>query len=150
MSTPDVAGVGYASGVFDMFHIGHLNLLRRAREHCETLVVGVASDEYVLALKGREPVVPLAERIEIVSSLRFVDEVIVDRSEDKRVAWRQRSFDAIFKGDDWRGSPKGERLEQAMAEVGARVVYFPYTLHTSSTRLRGFIERAESDFYASR
>lgn len=146
MTTPDV-GVGYASGVFDMFHIGHLNLLRRARENCQTLVVGVASDEYVLALKGREPVVPLAERLDIVSSLRFVDEVIIDRSEDKRVAWRDRHFDAIFKGDDWRGSPKGERLERAMNEVGAAVVYFPYTLHTSSTRLRGFIERSEAENY---
>lgn len=147
MTTVDAVDTGYASGVFDMFHIGHLNLLRRAREHCQTLVVGVASDEYVLALKGREPVVPLAERLEIVSSLRFVDEVIIDRSEDKRVAWRDRRFDAIFKGDDWRGSAKGERLEQAMAEVGAGVVYFPYTLHTSSTRLRGYIERAEAEFY---
>lgn len=147
MTTVDAVDTGYASGVFDMFHIGHLNLLRRAREYCQTLVVGVASDEYVLALKGREPVVPLAERLEIVSSLRFVDEVIVDRSEDKRVAWRDRRFDAIFKGDDWRGSPKGVRLELAMAEVGAGVVYFPYTLHTSSTRLRGYIERAEAEFY---
>lgn len=147
MTAEELAGTGYASGVFDMFHVGHLNLLRRAREHCEVLVVGVASDEYVLALKGREPVVPLAERLEIVSSLRFVDEVIIDRSEDKRVAWRDRNFDAIFKGDDWRGSPKGDRLEQAMDEVGARVVYFPYTLHTSSSRLRGFIERSEAESY---
>lgn len=137
--------VGYASGVFDMFHVGHLNLLRRAREHCSVLVVGVASDEYVLALKGREPVVPLAERIEIVQSLRFVDEVIVDHSEDKRHAWRDRNFDVIFKGDDWRGSAKGDRLEAAMAEVGAEVTYFPYTLHTSSTRLRAFIERSEAE-----
>ncbi|HPU13554.1 MAG TPA: adenylyltransferase/cytidyltransferase family protein [Aeromicrobium sp.] len=139
--------VGYASGVFDMFHVGHLNLLRRAREHCSTLVVGVASDDYVLALKGQEPVVPLAERLEIVRSLRFVDEVLIDRSEDKRVAWRERNFDAIFKGDDWRGSPRGDRLEAAMAEVGAQVTYFPYTLHTSSTRLRAFIERSEAENY---
>nr|WP_255499476.1 adenylyltransferase/cytidyltransferase family protein [Aeromicrobium senzhongii] len=147
VSTVETVEVGYASGVFDMFHIGHLNLLRRSREHCNTLVVGVASDEYVLGLKGRQPVVPLAERLEIVASLRFVDEVIVDHSEDKRLAWRDRSFDAIFKGDDWRGSPKGERLEQAMRDVGARVVYFPYTLHTSSTRLRGYIERSEAESF---
>ena len=145
MSAP--VEVGYASGVFDMFHIGHLNLLRRAREYCDTLVVGVASDEYVMALKGKVPVVPLAERLEIVQALRFVDEVLVDRSEDKRVAWSERNFDAIFKGDDWRGSPKGDRLEKAMAEVGASVVYFPYTLHTSSSRLRGFIERSEAESY---
>ena len=139
MTGQDAVGVGYASGVFDMFHIGHLNLLRRAREHCQTLVVGVASDEYVLALKGREPVVPLSERVEIVSSLRFVDEVIVDRSEDKRVAWRAHPFHVLFKGDDWAGTAKGTRLESEMAEVGARVVYLPYTPSTSSTMLREFL-----------
>lgn len=136
--------VGYASGVFDMFHVGHLNILRRAAEHCDHLVVGVATDDYVFGLKGRLPVVPYSERAEIVESLQFVDEVILDASEDKREVWNRRPFDVIFKGDDWRGTAKGDRLEVDMAEVGAQVVYFPYTLHTSSTRLRGFIERHEA------
>lgn len=131
--------VGYASGVFDMFHIGHLNLLRRAKQHCVRLIVGVGSDEYVEDLKGRRPVIPLDERLEIVSALSIVDEVIIDRSEDKALAWQKRQFDAIFKGDDWRGMPKGIRLEAAMAPLGVAVVYFPYTAHTSSTMLRSFL-----------
>lgn len=131
--------IGYASGVFDMFHVGHLNLLRRARHLCHHLVVGVASDEYVEQLKGRPPVVPCDERLDIVSGLRVVDEVIIDRSEDKRLAWEQRPFDAVFKGDDWQGTPKGYRLERAMGEVGCDVVYFPYTQHTSSSMLREYL-----------
>lgn len=128
--------VGYASGVFDMFHVGHLNLLRRARNRCRHLVVGVASDEYVEQVKGRSPVVPCDERIDIISALGLVDEVVIDRAEDKRMVWGQRPFDVIFKGDDWQGTPKGYRLERAMGELGVDVVYYPYTRHTSSTILR--------------
>lgn len=131
--------VGYSSGVFDMFHVGHLNLLRRARNHCHHLVVGVASDEYVENLKGRPPVVPCDERIDIISALGIVDEVIIDRSENKTAVWQQRPFDVIFKGDDWQGTPKGYRLERTMTELGAAVVYFPYTRHTSSSMLRSFL-----------
>lgn len=131
--------VGYTSGVFDMFHVGHLNLLRRARNYCHHLVVGVGSDEYTEQLKGRPSVVPCDERIEIISALGIVDEVVIDRSEDKAVMWQQRRFDAIFKGNDWQGTPKGYRLERAMGELGVDVVYFPYTRHTSSTMLREFL-----------
>jgi glycerol-3-phosphate cytidylyltransferase len=137
-------GVGYASGVFDMFHVGHLNILRRAREQCRTLVVGVASDEYVLDLKGRAPVVPLVERLDIISALGIVDEVIIDHSEDKTLAWQERNFDVIFKGDDWKDTTKGARLEQQMLSIGVAVVYFPYTLHTSSTLLRSYLTRPEA------
>jgi glycerol-3-phosphate cytidylyltransferase len=136
--------VGYASGVFDMFHVGHLNILRRARQHCRTLVVGVGSDEYVEQLKGRAPVVPLVERLDIISALGIVDEVIIDHSEDKTQAWEERNFDVIFKGDDWKDSPKGERLEAAMSTLGVEVMYFPYTLHTSSTLLRAYLTRPEA------
>lgn len=131
--------VGYSSGVFDMFHIGHLNLLRRARNYCQHLVVGVASDEYVENLKGRAPVVPCDERIDIISALGIVDEVVIDRSEDKIAIWQQRPFDVIFKGSDWQGTPRGYRLEAAMEQVGAEVVYFPYTRDTSSSLLRAFL-----------
>ncbi|MET1038168.1 MAG: adenylyltransferase/cytidyltransferase family protein [Aeromicrobium sp.] len=131
--------VGYSSGVFDMFHVGHLNLLRRARNYCHHLVVGVASDEYVENLKGRLPVVPCDERIDIISALGIVDEVVIDRSEDKLAIWQQRPFDVIFKGNDWEGTPKGYRLERTMSEVGAEVVYFPYTRHTSSSMLRAYL-----------
>jgi glycerol-3-phosphate cytidylyltransferase len=127
-----------------MFHVGHLNILRRARLHCATLVVGVASDEYVEALKGKSPVVPLVERLDIISALGIVDEVIIDHSEDKTQAWHERNFDVIFKGDDWKGSAKGVRLEQDMKKLGVAVMYFPYTLHTSSTLLRTYLTRPDA------
>ena len=124
-----------------MFHQGHLNILRAARERCDRLVVGVTSDEALIRMKGRAPVIPLKERCDLVSSLRFVDAVVVDLDQDKRLAWRLQPFDVLFKGDDWKGTPKGAQLEAEMAEVGARVVYLPYT---PSTKLRRFI--APEDF----
>jgi glycerol-3-phosphate cytidylyltransferase len=131
--------VGYVPGGFDMLHIGHLNVLRAARERCDRLVVGVAVDESLLAMKGRPPVIPHHERMELVASLRFVDDVVSDFSQDKRVAWNAHPFDLLFKGDDWQGTAKGEQLEAEMAQVGARVVYLPYTASTSSTMLRQFL-----------
>jgi len=131
--------VGYVPGGFDMLHIGHLNVLRAARERCDRLIVGVTVDDALLAMKGRPPVIPHHERMELVASLRFVDDVVSDFSQDKREAWRRHPFDVLFKGDDWKRSPKGDRLEREMAEVGARVVYLPYTPSTSSTMLRQFM-----------
>jgi glycerol-3-phosphate cytidylyltransferase len=128
--------IGYAPGAYDLFHIGHLNILKHAARNCDHLIAGVVSDEMLLASKGRLPVVPLAERMEIVRNLRFVDDVHAEVVPDKIDTWRQVGFDVIFKGDDWRGTPKGERLERDFAEVGVEVRYFPYTMHTSSTILR--------------
>ena len=122
-----------------MLHVGHINLLIAARERCDLLVVGVATDESLERMKGRSPVIPHAERMMLVESLRFVDEVVPDIDQDKRLAWQRRHFDVLFKGDDWKGTPKGERLEQELAEVGARVTYLPYTPTTSSTILRTFL-----------
>lgn len=132
----DDALVGYVPGVFDMFHVGHLNIIRNARPHCDRLVVGVVDDETVFRIKGKHPVIPLSERIELLAALRDVDDVVVDRHADKFDSWRELGYDVIFKGDDWRGTPKGTRLEADLARVGARVHYFPYTRHTSSTILR--------------
>jgi glycerol-3-phosphate cytidylyltransferase len=132
---------GYVPGVWDLFHIGHLNLLRRAREQCDVLVVGAVTDEVVEATKGHRPVIPLAERLEILASLSLVDEVVLDDcTSDKMPMWQRVGFDVLFKGDDWRGTPKGAVLEASMAAVGARVVYFPYTHGTTSSILRQFIE----------
>lgn len=134
--------VGYCPGVFDMFHIGHLNVLRRARLECDHLVAGVVTDAVVEQIKGRAPVVPLVERMEIVSSIRYVDEVVADDTIEKFDMWESVRFDALFKGDDWQGTPKGDRLEAALASVGSRVVYLPYTRQTSSTLLRSVITSA--------
>jgi glycerol-3-phosphate cytidylyltransferase len=128
--------VGYAPGAYDLFHIGHLNLLRRAADQCDYLIAGVVSDEVLVQTKGRAPIVPLAERLEIVRNLRIVDEVHAEVVPDKLQTWRTVGFDVIFKGDDWRGTEKGRRLERDFATVGVEVRYFPYTVHTSSTALR--------------
>ena len=133
--------VGYVPGVFDMFHVGHVNILSRAREHCDHVIAGVVSDEKAMASKGQAPVVPLAERMEILRHCRLVDEVVAEEVPTKLEMWHQLGFHVIFKGDDWRGTPKGDELEASFATVGVEVVYFPYTVHTSSTLLRGALER---------
>ncbi|WP_415104479.1 adenylyltransferase/cytidyltransferase family protein [Micropruina sp.] len=127
---------GYVPGAWDMFHIGHLNILKRARENCARLVVGVVTDEALYQAKGKYPIVPLAERMEVVAAMDIVDAVVVDFSSSKLDVWERIQFDVLFKGDDWRGTAKGDRLESEMAAVGASVHYFPYTAHTSSTALR--------------
>lgn len=136
--------IGYAAGAFDLFHIGHLNLLRHAKQHCDYLVAGVVSDEMLREVKGSEPVIPTAEREEIVRHVDFVDEVYVERVPDKLEVWREVGFTHFFKGDDWRGTEKGMQLERRFARVGVEVVYFPYTAHTSSTALRRALELLET------
>lgn len=128
--------IGYAAGAFDLFHVGHLNLLRRAAQYCDLLVAGVVSDEMLREVKGIEPVIPTSERAEIVRSMRFVDRVHIETTPSKMDAWREVRFTHFFKGDDWRGTTKGLRLEEQFAEVGVEVQYLPYTMHTSSTALR--------------
>jgi glycerol-3-phosphate cytidylyltransferase len=128
--------IGYAPGIYDLFHIGHLNILRHAKSQCDHLIAGVVSDEMSLLAKGRAPVVPLTERLEIVRSVRYVDEVHAETLPDKLDTWQILQFHRIFKGDDWRGTAKGAKLEADFARVGVEVYYFPYTAHTSSTQLR--------------
>jgi len=128
--------VGYVPGAWDMFHIGHLNILKRAREQCDWLVAGVVTDEALFEMKNKYPIVPFEERLEIVASIGIVDEAVDDQSSNKLQVWDRVHYDVLFKGDDWRGTAKGRRLERDLATVGARVQYFPYTLHTSSTELR--------------
>ncbi|HAQ59666.1 MAG TPA: cytidyltransferase [Microbacterium sp.] len=133
--------IGYAAGAFDLFHIGHLNILRHAKENCDVLVAGVVSDEMLRQVKGIQPIVPTDERAEIVRSIAFVDRVHVETTPDKIDAWNSVGFTHFFKGDDWRGTEKGLRLEREFAQVGVEVVYFPYTAHTSSTHLRRALDQ---------
>jgi glycerol-3-phosphate cytidylyltransferase len=130
------ATVGYVPGVFDMFHVGHLNILRNARLACDYLIAGVVSDDRAQAAKGKAPIVPLAERLEIVRSVRYVDDAVVEDTAEKLEMWERLRFDVIVKGDDWRGTAKGSKLERDFAGVGVGVIYLPYTVHTSSTMLR--------------
>jgi len=141
MSTPVR---GYVPGVFDMLHIGHLNILSRARERCDYLIAGVVSDEMAYRAKGKHPVIPLAERVELLRHIDLVDEVVVETRPSKLEVWQEHPFDVIFKGDDWRGTPKGDRLERDFASVGVAVSYFPYTIHTTSTLLRAALEHLAS------
>ena len=127
---------GYVPGGFDMLHVGHLNILTEAAKRCDRLIAGVATDESLERMKGRAPIVPLAERMAMVAALRMVDSVVPDYDQDKRLAWKRSPFDVLFKGTDWEGTDKGRRLEAEMAEVGASVIYLPYTPTTSSTMLR--------------
>ncbi|WP_454699853.1 adenylyltransferase/cytidyltransferase family protein [Arthrobacter humicola] len=136
--------IGYAAGAFDLFHIGHLNILRMAKSHCDFLIAGVVSDELCQLRKGRRPIVPLVERLEIVSEVGYVDKAVAETVPDKLETWKALKFDVFFKGDDWRGTPKGIRLEKVFAAVGVEVVYFPYTIHTSSSALRRALESLNS------
>jgi glycerol-3-phosphate cytidylyltransferase len=132
--------VGYAPGAFDLFHIGHLNILKHAKSRCDRLIAGVVSDDMLRQTKGITPVVPISERMEIVRHIDFVDDVYCEEVPDKLDVWQELRFDVFFKGDDWRGTAKGEDLERRFAAVDVRVEYFPYTMSTSSTKLRGALD----------
>ena len=127
--------IGYTTGVFDLFHIGHLNILRRAKEQCEHLIVGVSTDELVKDYKHKTPVIPFEERIQIVEAIRYVDEVVPQTSMDKFAAWERLHFDAIFHGDDWKGSAMYNEVEQKLNAVGVDMVFLKHTQGTSSTEI---------------
>jgi glycerol-3-phosphate cytidylyltransferase len=132
--------IGYVAGDFDLFHIGHLNILRYAKSHCDYLIVGVISDEVLRLRKFIKPVIPLEERIEIVRSIRFVDRAIVEAAASTLDVWRGLHFDIVFKGDDGRGTEKDRRLEGDMTMFGVEAAYLPDLPSTSSTALREALE----------
>lgn len=133
--------VGYTTGVFDMFHIGHLNILRRAKEQCEFLVVGVSTDDVVEAYKHKRPVIPFEERLAIVGAIRYVDKVIPQTSMDKMKAYETLKFDALFHGSDWKGSAMYNKLVMDFAEIGVDVVFLPHTDGISSTLIRDKVNK---------
>lgn len=130
-----MAVIGYTTGVFDLFHVGHLNILKRAKEQCDYLIVGVTVDELV-AYKGKKAFIPYEERAAIVEAIRYVDKVIPQDSMDKMAAWEKLHFNKMFVGDDWKGTNTWNHWEEEFAKVGVEIVYFPYTKKTSSTLLR--------------
>lgn len=136
--------IGYTSGVYDLFHIGHLNLLRNAKGMCDKLVVGVTTDELV-SYKLKKAVIPHNERMEIVRSNRFVDSVVPQEDMDKFEMWKKLKFDVMFVGDDWYNSDKWEELEKKFKEVGVRIIFFPYTKGTSSTLLSQTLKKLRND-----
>lgn len=137
--------VGYTSGVFDLFHIGHLNLLMNANSMCDQLIVGVTIDELV-AYKNKRAVIPFQERLEIVRSIKYVDAAIAQENMDKFEMWKKLKFNVLFVGDDWFNTPKWEGIERKFKDVGVKVIYFPYTKNTSSTILNETLERLRAQY----
>lgn len=119
-----------------MFHIGHLNLIKNAKSRCDYLIVGVNTDQLVYEYKGKNTIVPLEERMEIVRSIRYVDEVMSIYSLDKKISWEQKHYDLLFIGDDWKGNPRWQATEEEMKLYGVETVFLPHTKETSSTLLR--------------
>jgi glycerol-3-phosphate cytidylyltransferase len=136
--------VGYTAGVYDLFHIGHLTLLKNAKGLCDKLIVGVTVDELV-SYKNKRAVIPFEERLEIVRSIKYVDAAIPQYDMDKFEMWNKLSFDVMFVGDDWYRSDKWVQLEEKFNDVGVRVVYFPYTPGTSSTIINQTLRDLRSD-----
>jgi len=132
--------VGYTTGVFDMFHVGHLHLLKKASNRCDHLIVGISSDELVEQYKHKKPIIPFAHRMEIVSSLKVVDEVIVQSHRDKIKQYHDVGFDVMFVGDDWKGDPLFEAVEIELAKFGSTVEYFEYTKDVSSTKFSQILQ----------
>ncbi len=132
--------IGYTTGVFDLFHIGHLNILRKAKEQCDYLIVGVSTDELVEEYKHKSPVISYDERAEIVGAIRYVDKVVPQKTRDKIAAWEKYKFNKMFVGSDWKGSELFDELEKSFSERGVDIVYFPYTQGTSSTYLRNVLD----------
>lgn len=132
--------IGYTTGVYDMFHIGHLNLIKRAKEQCDYLIVGVSTDELVQKEKNKTPVIPYEERAEIVAAIRYVDKVVPQLDKNKMEAWRKYHFNKMFVGSDWKGTPQWNQFERQFEPNGVEIIYLPHTDGVSSTMLTGVIK----------
>jgi len=133
--------IGYTSGVYDLFHIGHLNLLKNAKSMCDKLVVGVSTDELV-TYKNKKAVIPFDERIEIVRSIKYVDAVVPQEDMDKLLMCKKLKANILFVGDDWYKTPKWENYEEEFEREKIKIVYFPYTKGVSSTMLSKILEES--------
>ena len=123
-----------------MFHIGHLNIIRRAKEQCDYLIVGVSTDELVQRDKNKTPVIPFNERCEIVAALKYVDMVVPQFDKDKFAAWGKYKFNKMFVGSDWQGTPEWIKFEEQFKPIGVEIVYLPHTDGISSTELTNLIK----------
>ena len=134
--------IGYTTGTFDLFHVGHLNILKRSKDLCEYLIVGVSTDEVVEGYKHKTPVIPFKERAAIVEAIRYVDKVVPQTSMDKYTAWRDLKFDVMFHGDDWKGSDLYNDYEEQLKRVGVDIVFIPHTKGVSSSIIRDEVKNA--------
>jgi len=125
--------IGYTTGVFDLFHIGHLNILKKSKLLCDKLIVGITTDELMYSYKKKKAVIPYEERCAIVSEIKAVDLVVPQKNMDKIEAWKKYKFNKMFVGDDWKGTPKWDLIEEKLKKYNVELIYFPYTKGTSST-----------------
>src|SRR5690554_6472994 len=128
--------IGYTTGVFDLFHVGHLNILKKAKEQCDYLIVGVTTDDEVIRIKNKKPIICYDERKAIVESIKYVDMVVPESDTNKIKAWEELRFDIIFKGSDWQGTEKWNNYEKEFSKIGVKIIYIPYTQKISSTKIR--------------
>jgi len=135
--------IGYTTGVFDLFHIGHVNILKNAKSLCDQLIVGVSSDDLV-SYKDKKPVIPYEERVEIVRACKYVDLAVPQLDMDKLDQHSRYKFDIMFVGDDWYKQSKWEKIESELSTKGVRIIYFPYTKNTSSTLINSTLEYLRS------
>lgn len=136
--------IGYTTGVYDMFHIGHLNILKRAKSQCDYLIVGVSTDELVFHEKNKIPIIPFEERCEIVSAIKYVDLVVPQLNKNKKEAWEKFRFNKMFVGSDWKGSPQWNQFEIDFVPLGVEIVYLDHTDGISSTILRDKLNKFHS------
>ena len=136
--------VGYTCGVFDLFHVGHLNLLERCKEMCDYLIVGVCDDKYVTEIKNKQPVFPEADRVRIPNALKAVDRaelVTIEETDNKMLAFEKFHFDVLFSGDDWKGSERYIRTEKEFAPYGVSIEYLPYTQGISTSQIKNALNQ---------
>ena len=133
--------IGYAAGVFDLFHVGHVNILNNAKALCDKLIVGVTTDELLAEYKRKKSIIPFAERCKIVSNIKAVDAVVAQESMNKYEMWEKIKFDIMFVGDDWYNTTEWKKFEEEFSRVGVRIVFYPYTKGTSSTLINEILER---------
>ena len=133
--------IGYTTGVYDMFHIGHLNILERAKQQCDYLIVGVSTDELVQQDKHKSPIISFEERVKIIEAIKYVDKVVPQFDKNKFAAWKRYKFNKMFVGDDWKGTETWAKYEKQFSKVGVEIIYLPHTDGISSTLLVDKIKR---------
>ena len=131
--------IGYTDGVYDLFHVGHLNMIKEAKKHCDFLIVGVHSDQIVKEYKNRETIINENDRAAIVGALKYVDKVVINNTRDKMELWNLYHFNVVFIGDDWKGTERWNKFESELSKINVDVVYIPYTKRISTTKIRTII-----------
>ena len=135
--------IGYTTGVFDLFHIGHLNIIKESKKKCDYLIVAVSNDKLVFKLKKKKPVIPFKERIEIIKSLKYVDRAVEEKVDDKTKVKNKYKINIIFKGDDWKNTRKWNQLEKELKKQNIKIIFIKYTKKTSSSLIKKILNKMD-------